>query len=165
MHRRDTSSFPGTAAITARVSYIYEWEKLDGSFALGSAANLKNHLADFNVSVTYAYDARYSVTLAYFNTTGSTDLVPGTGLDTGNPPTTIWSTPNNGSPNTSGEVIDVGYAPWSRGGPSFWPWLNTRFGVKFLHYSQLNGASTNYDGSGRNARDDDSAIVYAWTAF
>jgi len=148
--------------LTARISYIYEWEKLDGSFSTGSAANIKNHLAEFNASVTYAYDARYSVTLAYFNTTGSTDLDPTTG-------TSFFGT-LNGSPNTSGEIIDIGYSPWSRGGPSFWPWFNTRFGVKFLHYDKLQGASTDYalnsDGiTFRNARDDDSLLLYAWTAF
>jgi hypothetical protein len=152
--------------ITLRASYEYEWEKLDASFPTGASANPKNHLAEFNVSATYAYDARYSVTLGYFNTQGSTDLVPGTGLDTGNTPTTFWPTaPNNGSPNTSGEVIDIGYSPWSRGGPAFWPWLNTRLGVQYWHYDKLNGSSTNYDGSGRNARDDNTTLLYAWTAF
>jgi hypothetical protein len=145
--------------ITARISYIYEWEKLNGSVFNGAAANPKNHLADFNASITYAYDARYSVTLGYFNTTGSTDL----GVDEDGNSFSFFS--NNGSPNTSGEVIDIGYSPWSRGGPAFWPWLNTRFGVKYLHYDKLQGASTNYDGNGRNARDDDSTILYAWTAF
>jgi hypothetical protein len=148
--------------ITARISYIYEWEKLDGSFSLGNAANLKNQLAEFNASVTYAYDARYSVTLGYFTTTGSTDLDPTTG-------TSFFGT-LNGSPNTSGEIIDIGYSPWSRGGPAFWPWLNTRFGVKALHYEKLQGASTAYaqnsDGiTFRNARDDDSLLLYSWTAF
>jgi hypothetical protein len=148
--------------ITARISYIYEWEKLDGSAFNMTAANQKNHLADFNTSVTYAYDARYSVTLGYFNTKGSTDLDP-----TG---TISFFATANGSPNTSGEVIDIGYSPWSRGGPAFWPWLNTRLGVKFLHYDKLQGASTNYalnsDGiTFRNARDDDSTLLYAWTAF
>ena len=61
--------------ITARISYIYEWEKLNGSVAIGEiAANPKNHLAEFNASITYAYDARYSVTLGYFNTTGQHGL-------------------------------------------------------------------------------------------
>ena len=45
--------------ITARISYIYEWEKLDGSFSLGNAANLKNQLAGIQCLVTYAYDAGY----------------------------------------------------------------------------------------------------------
>ena len=154
--------------ITARISYIYEWEKLDGSVSNGTAANLKNHLAEFNASVTYAYDARYSVTLGYFNTQGSTDL----GLDTSdpiNPFNFSYFGTDNGSPNTSGEVIDIGYSPWSRGGPAFWPWLNTRLGVQFWHYDKLNGASTNYaqntDGTFRNARDDNTVLLYAWTAF
>jgi len=144
--------------ITARISYIYEWEKLDGSVFNMTAVNQKNHLAEFNASVTYAYDARYSVTLGYFNTTGSTDFDPTATIPS------FFAT-NNGSPNSSGEIIDIGYSPWSRGGPVFWPWLNTRFGVKFLHYDKLQGASTNYDGMGRNARDDDSTLLYAWTAF
>ena len=154
--------------ITARVSYIYEWEKLNGSVAIGNAANPKNHLADFNASITYAYDARYSVTLGYFNTTGSTDLAVDT-TDPANPVSTSFFATANGSPNSSGEIIDIGYSPWSRGGPAFWPWLNTRFGVKYLHYDKLQGASTAYaqnsDGTFRNARDDNSTILYAWTAF
>jgi hypothetical protein len=100
------------------------------------------------------------VTLGYFHTTGSTDLA----VDT----TSFFGTAN-GSPNSSGEIIDIGYSPWSRGGPAFWPWLNTRFGVKYLHYDKLQGASTAYaqnsDGTFRNARDDNSTILYAWTAF
>ena len=148
--------------ITLRASYIYEWGKLNGSVFNSAAANPKNRLAEFNVSATYSYDATYTVTAAYFNTQGSTDLDPVSG-------TSFFGT-LNGSPNTSGEVIDLGYSPWSRGGPAFWPWLNTRFGVKFTHYDKLQGASTNYvqnsDGiTFRNARDDDSTILYAWTAF
>ena len=146
--------------ITLRASYEYEWEKLDGSVFLGAAQNPKNHLAEFNVSATYSYDARYSVTAAYFNTQGSTDpiLFGGTNFPS-----------LTGSPNSSGEIIDIGYSPWSRGGPAFWPWLNTRFGVKFTHYDKLQGASTAYalnsDGTFRNASDDDSTLLYAWTAF
>ena len=67
--------------------------------------------------------------------------------------------------NTSGEVIDIGYLPWSHGGPAIWPWLNTRFGLSFTHFDKINGASTNYDGAGRNAKDDNTTFLYyAWTA-
>ena len=150
--------------ITLRASYIYEWEKLNGSVAIGGAANPKNHLAEFNASITYAYDARYSVTLGYFNTQGSTDLaIDGTGTAI-----SFFNTVT-GSPNSSGEVIDIGYSPWSRGGPAFWPWLNTRFGVKYFHYDKLQGGgdyALNSDGiTFRKAGDDSSTILYAWTAF
>ena len=152
--------------LTARVSYIYEWEKLAGSTSIGNAANPKNHLAEFNASLTYSYDARYSFTLGYFNTQGSTDFLDTTDpTDPTNPTSISYFGTNNGSPNTSGEVIDIGYSPWSRGGPCFWPWLNTRLGVQYWHYDKLNGASTNYDGNDRNAGDDNTVVLYAWTAF
>jgi len=40
-----------------------------------------------------------------------------------------------------------------------------RLGVQFWHYEKLNGATTNYDGAGRNAKDDNTTLLYAWTAF
>ncbi len=96
-------------------------------------------------------DSTYTLTLGYFNIQGSTDL----GLYGDNP---------TNSPNTSGEVIDLGYSPWSHGGPSIWPWLNTRVGVNFTHYDKINGTTTQYDGS-RDAKDENTVLLYAWTAF
>jgi hypothetical protein len=143
--------------VTARFSYIYEWQKLDATYDGGNGAdNLKNHLAELNVSATYSYDATYTVTLGYFNIRGSTDS------------TLYTDSSTNGSPNTSGEVIDLGYSPWSRGGPSLWPWLNTRFGVNYTHYDKLNGASFDYVPGAptpRNAKDENTVLLYAWTAF
>jgi len=141
---------------TARFSYIYEWQKLDATFNNGDSDNLKNHLAELNVSATYSYDATYTLTLGYFNIRGSTDA------------TLYADTSNVGSPNTSGEVIDLGFSPWSHGGPSFWPWLNTRIGVNFTHYNEINGASFDYvPGASppRNAKDENTVLLYSWTAF
>jgi hypothetical protein len=137
---------------TARLSYIYEWQKLGETFGTGGAANRKNQLAEFNASATYSYDSTYTVTLGYFNVRGSTDSI-------------LYGDSPIGSPNASGEVIDLGYSPWSRGGPSFWPWLNTRIGVNFTHYDKLNGVSANYDSSGRNTKDENTVLLYSWTAF
>ena len=143
--------------LTARVSHTYEWERLEGSVSNGAAANLKNYLSSFNLSATYSYDAKYTVTVGYFYTRGSTDLDPVTGAS--------YFGTSNGSPNTVGEVVDLGYSPWSRGGPPGYPWINMRLGVQFWHYEKLNGATNNYDGAGRNAKDDNTALLYAWTAF
>jgi hypothetical protein len=142
---------------TGRVSYTNEWERLDGSVFNGTAANLNNHLSAFNLSGTYSFDATYTLTLGYFYTRGSTDLNPATGAS--------YFGTFNGSPNTKGEVLDVGYSPWSRGGPPGYPWINMRLGVQYWHYDKLNGATTNYDGAGRNAKDDNTTLLYAWTAF
>ena len=89
---------------TARASYTYEWQKLDGS-----NAGAKEFVSELNLSATYSYDARYTITAGWFDFQGSTAL----------------------QTNTSGEIIDIGFLPWSRGGPAIWPWLNTRIGLSF----------------------------------
>lgn len=136
---------------TGRISYTKEWNRLDGSQFISASGNSKNNFNSLILSGTYAYDARYSVTLGYFNTTGSFDA-------------TYWGA-NSGLPKTVGRVLDLGYSPWSRGGPALWPWLNTRVGVQFWHYDKIDGAKFNYDGAGRNAKDDDTVMLYSWTAF
>jgi hypothetical protein len=135
----------GAHFFTARASYIYEWAKLKAT----PADNPKNHLSEFNVSATYAYDSTYSLTLGYFNTGGSHDA-------------TYFG--DNGSPSTSGEMLDIGYSPWSHGGPSVWPWLNTRLGLQYWHYDKIDGASIN-SVTGRKAGDDNTVMLYSWTAF
>ena len=40
-----------------------------------------------------------------------------------------------------------------------------RVGVQYTMFNRFNGASNNYDGFGRNARDNDTLFVYVWTAF
>jgi len=45
------------------------------------------------------------------------------------------------------------------------PWLNSKFSVQYIAYSKFNGGSSNYDGSGRNASDNNTLYVDSWIAF
>ena len=48
----------------------------------------------------------------------------------------------------------------------FWmPLQNLRIGLQYTAYLKYNGARDNYDGFGRNARDNNSLFLYAWTAY
>jgi len=38
-------------------------------------------------------------------------------------------------------------------------------GVEYTMFNRFNGASSNYDGFGRSARDNDTLFLYAWAAF
>jgi hypothetical protein len=40
-----------------------------------------------------------------------------------------------------------------------------RVGAQYTAYIRFNGASTNYDGFGRNARDNNSLFLYTWLAY
>lgn len=116
--------------------------------------------------LTYVYQARYGGSVGFFNLTGSTN----TGNQTSgfSPDTlTITSDPNaaapslrvggslNGNPATRGVTLEA-----------FWlPVQYVRIGVQYTAYSKYNGASSNYDGFGRNARDNNSLFLYLWAAY
>jgi hypothetical protein len=40
-----------------------------------------------------------------------------------------------------------------------------RVGAQYWAYNRFNGASSNYDGFGRNARDNNTLFVYVWGAY
>ena len=47
----------GVNFVTARASYTYEWQKLDGSVTLGNATNVKNFVSELNLSATYSFNS------------------------------------------------------------------------------------------------------------
>jgi hypothetical protein len=40
-----------------------------------------------------------------------------------------------------------------------------KFGLQYVHYNRFNGSVANYDGSGRNAADNNTLFAFAWVAF
>jgi hypothetical protein len=61
----------------------------------------------------------------------------------------------SGNPGTRGLTYEV-----------FWtPVQNLRVGAQYTAYSRFNGASRNYDGFGRDARDNDTLFLYLWAAY
>jgi hypothetical protein len=48
----------------------------------------------------------------------------------------------------------------------FWtPIQNVRVGLQYYKFTQYNGASTNYDGNGANASDNNTLFFYVWGAY
>ena len=45
------------------------------------------------------------------------------------------------------------------------PWANMRLGLQYTIYDKFNGASNNYDGFGRNARDNNTLFMFLWAAL
>lgn len=138
-----------TFSITARASFIREVQDLAASQALGLASNNSNSLNSFRASGTFVYgkDQRIAFTGAYFNTYGSTD-------------TLLYASSASGSPNSSGWIAEIAYMPYGMNSPEIWPWFNARIGLQYTWYDKFNGASTNYDGAGRNASDNNTLLVY-----
>jgi hypothetical protein len=133
--------------VTAHISYIHEKVKWGDPVTLGFD-NASDTVKEFKIKGAYVYNAKYGASLAYNQITGSTDagLYGGPGEVAGN---------LNGSPNATFWVPEI-----------FWtPVQYLRVGAQYWHYTKFNGASSNYDGSGRNASANDTLFVYFWGAY
>lgn len=133
--------------VTAHVSYIHENVQWGDQAALGYD-NSSDTLNEFKVKGAYVYNAKYGASLAYQQTTGSTDAAfyggPAeiTGNLAGSPDTTVW-------------IPEV-----------FWtPVQYLRIGAQYWHYTKFNGTRSNYDGFGRSASANDTLFVYVWGAY
>ncbi len=143
--------------ISLHASWIHETQDWNASAPLGFTANAHDSLNSVNAKVSYLYDQTVGASVGYFNISGTKD--PGLYA-----PDPIGGS-NNGSPGSSGWIAEVDYMPFNKGGPSFWPWLNAKFSLQYTAYNRFNGASTNYDGFGRNASDNNTLFLAAWFAF
>ena len=138
--------------VTVAGTRIHESMSLDASFASGASANPTNTLTTTRLWATYYYRRRLGGTLGFFSTTGSVD----TGLYAATPPGGAGViTSASGSPDTRGWLAEVNYLPW----------LNVKLSAQYVSYTKFNGGSTNYDGVGRNASDNDALYLLLWFAY
>jgi hypothetical protein len=141
--------------VTVRGTYIHEKQDLGANVANGLAANLTNTLntVRVNAALTYGTDGKVIVTGGYFNTWGSSDAI-------------LYAGNSTFSPNSDGFTAELAYQFFGKNNaPKLWPWFNTRVGVQYIAYNKFNGAKFNFDGMGTNARDNNTVLVYLWSAF
>ena len=129
-----------------------------------SAASDRTRLTRFKAS--YVYAARYGGSLSLFDLVGTTNTAA---QSSGYDPETLSITSSPGAAAPSSRVGgNLSGNPATRGSTweVFWmPIQNVRVGMQYTAYSKFNGARDNYDGFGRNARDNDSVFIYAWAAY
>ncbi|HLW25426.1 MAG TPA: hypothetical protein VKT22_13805 [Steroidobacteraceae bacterium] len=132
---------------TVLATYIHENGHLDASVPQGLASNSSDTLNTAKATFEYAYRRMINASLGYFSTTGTTDPLlyaqaPVTGSATG-------------APNSRGYIFEFDYLPF----------LNTKLTAQYTGYSKFNGGSTNYDGSGRSASDNNVLYLQLWISF
>jgi len=137
----------GTGAVVVRGGWIHESQKLDATFGGGGSANAKNTLKSLRFNASYYPRQWLGVSGGYFDNRGSTDA----GLYA---PAPVEGSAN-GSPKTNGFLGEVDLNPWE----------NTRIGLQYTGYSNFNGRSSNYDGSGRKASGNNTLFAFVWMAF
>ena len=151
----------GDNSLVLRGTYIHEKQTLDAAYSYNvsttgtfGSANHSNTLNTFQVNGTYHFGDKKSLSLAYFNTSGSSDslLYPS---DANGASPGLGSA--SGSPDSTGYMFQATYLPWQ----------NVQVGLQYTGYTKFNGASSNYNGAApgqasRSASDNNTVFVYGW---
>jgi hypothetical protein len=146
--------FLGTRAhvVTVQASLVHERQRRDALIAAAEADNAVGHLREAKLNASYHFRQTWGVSAGLFRTSGDGDA-------------TLYSGSLNGKPDTSGRVLQLDWTPFGKEDAWGAPWANLRIGAQYTAYTRYNGGTANYDGSGRNASDNNSLFVFAWTAF
>lgn len=125
--------------VTAQLSLIRE--TIDNGDVTGIATNASNTLKQLRLKGSYVYRAKYGASLSYFSTTGTSDATLYPDVAT--------------NPDTRGWIPEV-----------FWtPVQNIRVGAQYFTFNRFHGATSNYDGAGRNPKDNNTLFLYVWGAY
>ena len=137
---------------TVNTSFIRERQTLGQLFDAGEADSRKARLNEFKLNASYHFDQTWGATLGRFLTTGTADA-------------TRYDFSATGSPNSSGYIMQADWTPWGKEASWNAPWANLRLGAQYTMYTKFNGAKNDYDGTGRNAKDNNTLFLFAWTSF
>jgi hypothetical protein len=142
----------GPATVNINASLIHEKQQLDASFAAGGANNPTNHLTTVEADLTYAWHQTYAASFGLFDTSGSTDP-------------TYFGFGTSGTPDTRGYIAMLEWVPFGKRDSWMRPWVNLRLGIQYTGYTRFDGGSSNYDGTGRAAADNNTLFLFYWLAF
>ncbi|MBE0649809.1 MAG: cytochrome C [Bacteroidales bacterium] len=126
---------------TLHSSFINEKQNLNSTFGAGDSQNSSNKLNKFALDASLFLRPGVNFTLGYFDYSGSSDNV-----------LYGYRVPQ---PNSNGFMAQIDYLPWQ----------NTKISLQYTGYGKFDGASTNYDGTNRNASDNNTLYLQLWFLF
>ncbi len=138
---------PCSDVLSVRGTYIHEDSSLNASLGAGAATGINHRLNTVQANAEYHFGNRVSFATGWFSVTGTPDaLLYAAAPVTGSA---------NGDPRSDGFILNL----------SWWPVMNVDLSAQYTAYLRFNGASTNYDGSGRNASANNSIYLLARFMF
>jgi hypothetical protein len=137
----------GRNGLTVTGTWIHESRSMGASVTAGLASVTSQSLNEFRVRGTYHVGQGWAFSLMPFMTSGTTDPTEY--------PAGAVSGSLAGSPNTTGLLAEVDYNPWQ----------NARITLQYTAFGKFNGRANNYDGSNRNASDNNHLYLVTWLMF
>ena len=142
----------GNHAFSTSATWIREKQDRDASFGQGLVSNPSTVLKTFRADVHYVYRGTYAGILQVFDTRGDADELR---YNTGMP--VMGSV--NGRPDSRGWIAELDYL-------ADVDWMpvvqHAKFALRYTAYTEFNGAGSNYDGFGRDAKDNNSVFLLVW---
>ncbi|WP_095011595.1 cytochrome C [Tsuneonella mangrovi] len=143
--------------LSAQARYVHENANYRASCALGmigpmtgpdcASVGLNELRGDFG----YHWHNKLGATIGAFSITGDSNSA-------------LYDS-STASPDSNGVMLQLDYSPWGDGNGPLGKRVNLQLGLQATFYGKFNGASTNYDGAGANASDNNAVRVYSWLAF
>lgn len=135
---------------TVNARYTHERQTLDASSALGAALNSSNTLQEVHLDASYYWQNKVGFTVSPFAVWGSSDPL-------------LYADNRTFSPDSDGVTFQIDYTPMGDDPPA--SRFGLRIGLQYTMYGKFDGASSNYDGAGRDASDNNALRLFLWTAF
>lgn len=132
--------------LRAHGTYIRERQTLNASVLAGDAATASYTLTTLRLDAGL-YSQKLAFILGYTSTDGPADPLRFA-------PAEVDGS-LSGEPDTSAWMAELVYSPWQ----------NVQLRAQYWAYQTFNGASSNYDGFGRDAADNNTLMLHAWLAW
>jgi len=136
--------------ITLETTWIHENQDWDADYPLGMTSNSSDTLRTYKANANYYYRSHNGTlggTVAYFSTTGDSDrLLYGPDPVDGS---------RTGSPDSEGFIFEADYLFKKK----------YKFALQYTAYTKFNGSTSDYDGFGRDASDNNTFYFLAWLMF
>lgn len=146
------ASSDGKHSVSLYASALHERQDLAATFASGNSSASRDSLNSYNASASYYFRNIYGFTASRFVLTGSADAL-------------LYPDPANHRPDSAGWTFQIDATPFGTAQSFGYPNINARVFLQYTAYDKFNGLSKNYDGTGRNASDNNTLFLGTWLTF
>ncbi len=152
----------GKDTLTFNGRYTHEKRSLEATCALGMADDsippmplsqcADDTLNEVRGDASYYWHNAIGFSVSPFHISGSRNPV-------------IYADNRTFRPDSTGVEFQLDGTPFGRSGSPLGPRFNMRVGIQYTLFSKFNGAHDNFDGTGRNASDNNTLRIFTWVAF
>jgi len=128
----------GNDVFTMNGSYTHETRNADFS------GNGSGHLNRLDLNACWHHNKAYGLTGGLFDVKGSENAA-------------LWET-DSGKPDSNGYIVQADWTPFGKHDSWNAPWANVRLGLQYTGYNR-------FDGTSKNAGDNNSLSAFAWFSF